>query len=276
MESDYEETVPMRLRAPSTIAVLIALLASAAPALAQPEPISESAPVFTRTRTRVIQHPGVHTLHGSQNIGDLTAIEIRASNVTLDLRDETISGLGGLQGVGIVIRNADNVRVHGGSLRNLAIGVQVIDSTNVTIEDIRIDGQDLGGAPPAVEIGVLLIDSRGVVVSNNVITDTFLGIFVRGEESGGNRITGNTITGSANGELAICYNPAEGAEGGGPDGDLVAGNLISHFRRALSFSADSTGNIVRGNSLAYFDLGIVEATPGSNLIDANYEIQIAR
>lgn len=266
----------MRLRALSRAALLIALFASAAPALAQPEPISESAPVFTRTRTRIIQHPGVHTLHGSQRIGDLTAIEIRASNVVLDLRDETISGLGGLQGVGIVIRNADNVRVHGGSLRNLAIGVQVIDSTNVTIEDIRIDGQDLGGAPPAVEIGILLIDSRGVVVTGNVITDTFLGVFVRGEQSGGNRITGNTITGGANGELAICYNPAEGAEGGGPDGDLIADNLISHFRRGVSFSADSTGNILRGNGIAYFDLGIVEATPQSNLLVGNDEIQIPR
>jgi parallel beta-helix repeat protein len=266
----------MRLPALSPIALLIAVLASAAPALAQPEPVTpESAPVFTRTHTRVIRHPGVYSLHGSQNVGDLAAIEIRASNVTLDLGGETISGLGGLQGVGIVIRDASNVRVHGGSLRNLAIGVQVIGSTNVTIEDLRIDGQDLGGAPPAVEIGVLLIDSKGVVVRNNVITETFLGIFVRGEESGGNRITGNTITGGANGELAICYNPADGAGGGGPDGDLVADNLISHFRRGMSFSADSTGNIVRGNSLAYFDLGIVEATAGSNVIEGNDEISIA-
>lgn len=268
----------MRLRNFVPAVLMLALLAAVPPALAQPapaDPESESAAAFTRTRTRVIHRPGVYELFRDEQVGDMTAIEIRADNVTFDLAGRSISGLGGLQGVGIRIVDADNVRVFGGSLKDLAIGVQVMSSTNVTIEDLQIDGQDLGGAPPAVEIGVLLVDSKGVRVSGNTITDTFLGIFVRGEAAGGNRITGNTITGGANGELAICYNPAPGAEGGGPDGDLVADNLISHFRRGLSLSADSAGNVVRGNSIAYFDLGIVEATPGSNVIEANDEIAIA-
>lgn len=265
------------MRIPKLIpAVLLLTAALAAPVSAQDTPVeTDGIGTSALFRTLVIHRPGSYFLPHNVKVGNITAIEIRSDDVTLDLRGHAILGLGGLRGVGIAIRDAENVRVFGGALHDLAIGVQVERSKNVSIEGLRIDGEDLGGAPPAVEIGILLVDTKGARVADNTITETFLGIFVRGEESGGNRITGNTITGGAHGELAICYNPAPGAGEGGPDGDLVADNLISHFRRGMSFNADSTGNVVRGNSVAYFDLGIVEATAGSNVIDGNDEIAIA-
>ena len=51
---------------------------------------------------------------------------------------------------------------------------------------------------------------------------------------------------------------------------------MSRFRRGLALSADSTGNVVRENTLAYFDLAIEEATPGSNVIRDNDEVQIPK
>ncbi|REJ75110.1 MAG: hypothetical protein DWQ36_06060 [Acidobacteria bacterium] len=228
-----------------------------------------------RRRPVQIERSGSYVLSRDLLLDGEVAIEITASDVTLDLAGHAVVGSGDLDGVGISIAGATNVKVSGGNIRSQGIGVRVTDSTNVEIADLRIDADDAGGAPPAIEIGVLIVDSRGVVVRGNTITETFLGVFVRGANSSGNYITGNTITGGDNGELAICYNPAPGGTGG-PSGDLIAGNLISRFRRGFSFSADSAGNVLQGNTFAYFDLGIVEATPQSNVIEGNVEIEIPR
>ena len=107
-----------------------------------------------------------------------------------------------------------------------------------------------------------------------MITETFLGVFVRGEGSGGNRIADNLLTGGDHGELGICYNPAAGETTGGPSGDLVYGNVVSRFRRGVALSADSTGNVVRENTLAYFDLAIEEAVAGANLLVDNDMVEI--
>ena len=72
------------------------------------------------------------------------------------------------------------MRVFNGDLRRLGVGVALDGATNAVIEGLQIDGQDSGGTPPDVEIGILLVDTRGARVERNVITDTFLGIFVRG------------------------------------------------------------------------------------------------
>jgi Right handed beta helix region len=205
------------------------------------------------------------------------AIRIMASHVTLDLGGHRINGPGNKQGTGIEISGASNVRVVNGFLHRLGTGVLLQDTTNVVIEELQIDGEDLGGPPPSIEIGILMINARGSRIERNVITDTFLGIFVRGEASTGNRITTNQITGGDNGELAICYNPAPGeATPAGPDGDLIYANLISRFRRGIVLSAGSVGNQVLENHLAYFDLSVQEATAGDNLISDNPSQQIPR
>lgn len=224
----------------------------------------------------IIDAPGHYTLGSKLFSGEATAIQIEADNVSLDLAGLSIRGPGDRQGVGISVLGASNVRIYNGDLQRLGIGLLLDHATNVTIEGLQIDGVDSGGAPPDVEIGILLIDSRGVRIVDNVITHTFLGIFVRGEGSGGNRISGNLITGGDNGELAICYNPAPGESSGGPEGDLVTDNVISRFRRGLSLSADSVGNVVRDNTIAYFDISIQEATEDSNLIEDNHLVQIAQ
>jgi nitrous oxidase accessory protein NosD len=256
--------------------VALTLIVSAAPARGQSTAAGEAVASDSQAfrQTFVIRRPGSYVLPNDRVIGDITGIEITADDVTLDLGGHSVLGPGGLGGVGIAVRG-DNVRVLNGHIQNVGIGVLVENATNVVIEDLKIDGLDLGGAPPDVEIGILLVDTRGARVTGNVITDTFLGVFVRGEESGGNRISGNLIVGGANGQLAICYNPAPGASAGGPDGDLVEDNVISHFHQGMAFSADSAGNVVRGNTVAFFDLGIVEATMGSNVMEENVEVEIA-
>lgn len=232
---------------------------------------------------RLIRHPTVIDRPGSYLVvrnlysNDGTpAITITADEVSLDLGGYRLAGPGDRVGVGVAVMGATDVRIRNGSLERFGIGVLLKEATNAIVENLQIDGLDSGGSPPDVEIGVLALDTRGARIANNVISDTFLGIFVRGDGSVGNLIKDNVVTAGEQGELGICFNPAPGQTTGGPHGNLVTGNLVSRFRRGLSLSTDSSGNVVRGNTLAYIDLSIQEATTGSNLIADNDEQQITR
>jgi parallel beta-helix repeat protein len=112
---------------------------------------------------------------------------------------------------------------------------------------------------------VLIVNSRGVVVERNVVTGTFLGIFVRGAGSGGNRIGNNTLTGGSNGQLGICYNPDDSGVATGPSGDLVYDNLVSRFVVGIQTSAATAGNLFRDNAVAAFAQAVEEVTAGSNV-----------
>lgn len=258
----------------STIA--LAAIALVTPAAGQQDPSLDPADKAVSKQPLVLAAPGSYFLDRDVVLASGTAIQITSNDITLDLNGHSLRGPGGRQGVGILIQGATNVKVFNGQVRRFGIGVQVVGSTNVEVEGLQIDGIDSGGTPPDVEIGVLLVESRGVRIADNTITDTFLGIFVRGDGSGGNRITNNVVTGGRRGQLGICYNPAPGTTEGGPHGDLVTGNLVSRFRQGMSLSTDSSGNVVRGNTFASFNLGIVEATAGSNVLDANDELEIDR
>lgn len=232
---------------------------------------------FISGRT-VIDQPGAYLV--VRNITNNTVeptIRVLASGVSIDLGGFQLLGAVATP-AGVWIDGASNVQVRNGTLRGFGVGVRVTGATNVDLTGLSIDARDTPSPTPEQrEIGMMIVDSRGVDVHDNVITGGFLGVFVRGDGSGGNRIAGNVITGGDNGELGICYNPAPGATTGGPHGDLVYDNLVSRWRRGLSFSADSTGNVVRDNTVAYFDLSIEDRTaPGSNLVADNDALQIAR
>jgi parallel beta-helix repeat protein len=257
------------------LASLAGLALLPAAAAAAPRPAADPA---TRTlhRPTVITRPGLYTVGFEIAVGaGETAVRIVADDVTLDLGGRTLSGPGGPGSIGIEVDGARNVRIRNGALSGFGIGVLVEQAVNVVVAGLQITGTDAGGSPPDVEIGILLVDSRAVSLLDNQVSDTFLGIFVRGEQSGGNRITGNTLVGGAHGELAICYNPAPGQSVGGPDGDLVDGNLVSHFNRGIALSADSTANVVRNNTLVTFGDPIQEASPGANLIADNAVVALA-
>jgi hypothetical protein len=219
----------------------------------------------------VIDQPGKYVLRRDLHATDV-AIVIRASQVTLDLAGHALWGPGG-KGVGIRVEDSSGVAVRDGSAGWFGTGVEVLRSRNVTLEHLRILGEDRGGVPPAIEIGILIVDSRGVLVQNNVIVDTFLGIFVRGGGSAGNRIVENLMTGGQNGQIGICYNPAMGAGPAGPRGDLVYANHIARFQTGISLSAESVANIIRENNIAFLTQAITEASPGTNVLADNLSVQ---
>lgn len=221
------------------------------------------------THPTVISRSGCYVLARNVSLEEPgAAIVIAASNVSFDLSGRTLTGPGGKQGVGIRIEGTNGVRVFGGIVTRFQTGIEVREANNVRIEGLHIHGED-GGGPPPGEVGVLIVNSRAVFAERNVISRTFLGIFVRGGGSGGNRISENTLVGGAAGQLGICYNPDGSGSPDGPSGDLVYNNLVSRFNVGIQTSTGTSGNIFRENDIAYFQVAIQELGPGQNVFAEN-------
>ena len=223
----------------------------------------------------VIDSPGNYVLQGERRSYSTTraAIEITASDVSLDLNGTMVSGPGGKMGVGIRIMNASGVRVTNGLLSNLAFGVIVMNSRNVVVKDLQIRGEGLPIVALPPEVGIMIVQSRNVVVEDNAIYNTGLGVFVRGGMSTGNRIANNTITAGTNGALGICYNPADD-DPMGPRGDLITGNLISGFSTGVQLKAVAMANVVKGNTIFYRGGMAVEVLNATNLEMDNTKVML--
>lgn len=199
------------------------------------------------------------------NTSRLTGFMITADGVTLDLNGHQIMGPGGKLGTGILIEGANGVEVVNGSLAYLAFGVNVQNSNNVVLRNLRIRGQGLVITSLPPETGIMIAQSKNVVVEDNAIYNTGLGVFVRGSQSWGNRIAGNTLTANTNGALGICYNPTP-SDPNAPRGDLVLGNLISGFGTGIQMNENSMNNVLRENTIAYINTGI------ENMNETNQDI----
>ena len=264
--------VPLRRVALGPLGALLAL-AVLAPASAPADELTGFGQARPITGPSVITKSGAYRLHRNVTLHHAgTAILIAADNVSLDLAGHTLAGPG-KQGIGIHVKGVSGVRVRGGIVSGFAFGVQVEGATNVRVEGLQIAGGDLGGPPPG-EVGIMLVNSRAVVLERNIVSRTFLGIFVRGGGSGGNRIAANTLAGGSFGQLGICYNPDGSGSPDGPAGDLVYNNLISRFQVGIQTSPGTSGNVFRENDIAYFGSAIGELAPGSNLFADNQDILI--
>jgi len=221
-----------------------------------------AAPILTAQPRRVvlqgtIDQPGAYVVPNDMNVtGRGTGIVITASGVDLDMAGSNLTGPGGILGTGIHIRNASGVTIRNGKFANFAFGVVVENSANVSIRGNLFRGEGLAPAAPPPETAVMILQSRNVVVEENQIFGTGLGIFVRGGRSWGNRISNNVITaGTGLAALGICYNPAPN-DPMGPRGDLISSNVITGFGTAIQMSATSQYNVIQGNSLFFIDKAV--------------------
>lgn len=221
-----------------------------------------------------IDQPGTYMLTNSifTNSSTGAGITITASDVTLDLNGQTITGPGNGSHAGLRILNAQNVSVKNGNVTGTLMGVMVNNSANVRIEGLNIRGFGLAVSAPPPEIGILINQSRNVVALNNSIFNVGLGLFVRGSRSFGNRLQNNTITAMANGVFGICYNPADG-DPQGPKGDLITGNLIRGFPTSIQMNGRSDYNVIDANTLIYTVAGLENPNP-SNIAQGNRMAQI--
>jgi nitrous oxidase accessory protein NosD len=249
-------------------AALGGLLLGAGPVLAQEvELVSSSGGTLHITR------PGSYRLRHNVTLRSAgTAVVISSGGVSLDLGGHALIGPGGKQGIGVLVEGGHDVSVRNGTIQGFGFGVQVMNAFNVKIQGLQINGED-GGGPAPGEVGTMVVNSRGVEAFRNTISRVFLGIFVRGGGTGGNRIAENTLAAGANGQLGVCYNPDGLGTPAGPSGDLVYNNLVSGFNIGIQTSAQSAGNIFRENDIAFVQQAVQELSPpGANVFAENTEI----
>jgi nitrous oxidase accessory protein NosD len=249
-------------------AALGGLLLGAVPAPAQEVELRSSS-----GETVQIRRPGSYRLrHDVRLRSEGAAVVISSGGVSLDLGGHALIGPGGKQGIGVLVQGGHDVNVRNGTIQGFGFGVQVVGAFNVKLERLQIGAED-GGGPPPGDVGIMIVNSRGVEVFRNTISRVFLGIFVRGGGSGGNRIAENTLAAGANGQLGVCYNPDGLGTAAGPSGDLVYNNLVSGFNIGIQTSAESAGNIFRENDIAFLQQAIQELSPaGANAFAENTTI----
>lgn len=257
-------------------AVITVLTALSGMAAAQEGTSTEMSASWHGNRQIVITRPGTYRLRDDLKVRNGNGIVIRASNVTLDLGGNTVSTESPGTGSGVMV-SGSGVEVRNGKVGGFNVNLNAMNSENVRFRNLQVVGRGLAPNNGPSEIGVLLVQTRGAYVENNVITDVNLGIFVRGAFSTGNRIFENLITGGANPAnnlLGICYNPAANAGTEGPRGDNIYNNHITRYGFAIAISAGSINNVFNENVLASFNGGFREPEAltsggGTNVSEGN-------
>ncbi|MEJ1933929.1 right-handed parallel beta-helix repeat-containing protein [Nostoc sp. NIES-2111] len=244
------------------------LLATLA-ALAQPEGRRLNIPA-------VITEPGLYQLPvDSFSTSSGAAIRVLASGVTIDFNGRQLQGPGGISGIGIEVMNAAGVTVRNGNLANFAVHVRVASSSNVTLTDLNVRGQNLAPASGPPETAVMIVQSTAVTVRNLNISNTGLGLFVRGGDSRGNMLVNNSISGGSNGVIGICYNPTE-TDSRSPRYDTIENNLISGYRTGIQFASSSGPNLTRGNVIFHRGGTAIELNETGSLDQDNVKVRITQ
>jgi hypothetical protein len=225
----------------------------------------------------VITESGRYRVTRDFSVPEGDGIVVRADHVRLDLGDHKITGPGNKIGRGIVIENAEEVLVEGGVLKRFGVGIALVRANHCGVRYVRVKGGDELADPPEIppQIGILIVNSVRNRIRRNRIEDVNLGLFVRGGDSEGNRITRNRMRADDNGLLAICYNPAEGEGSAGPHDDTVVDNVLKRFATGIATSAGSEDNRFLSNRIEFFDEAWTDAN-GSNIFRRNRTKRLER
>ena len=268
-----------------TLSLLTLLLLSALPQLAQANNdwnrLSDGRRVVTRAGAW-INESGSYVLRYDLWAERGDGIVITAPGVTIDLNGFEVGTRSKGAGRGIFVDGASGVTVKNGRVGGFMANVMLTNATNVVVQDLQIVGAGLAPSGGPSEIGINIINSRAALIKSNTISSVNLGIFVRGGNSTGNRITENNIVGGAvpaNNLLGICYNPAPNAGTAAPRGDLIYNNHITRFGYAFALSEFSIYNVIRDNTFASFIGGIRETNllrgnGGTNVAEDNIDVVI--
>lgn len=268
-----------------TLSLLTLLILSAIPQLAQANNdwnrLSDGRRVVTRGGAW-ISESGSYVLRYDLMSERGDGLVITANGVTIDLNGHQIGTFSRGTGRGIFIDGASGVTIKNGRVGGFMANVMVSNATNVVVQDLQIVGAGLAPNNGPSEIGINIINSRAALIKGNTISSVNLGIFVRGGNSTGNRITENNIIGGAvpaNNLLGICYNPAPTGGTAGPRGDLIYNNHIARFGYAFALSEFSIYNVIRDNTFASFVGGIRETNlllgnGGTNVAADNVDVVI--
>ncbi len=164
------------------------------------------------------------------------ALEIGRDHVTLDLNGHTLSGSDEVTGIAMHGRN--NVRVigHGGALKGLRIGISVVQSDSVLVSDMLF--YDLG-------TGIFISSSNDSVVENNNFIymqyrGVFIGNYLKGLQANNNTVINNNFYKNYDG-IDLC--------GDHSDKNTIKNNLIWKSERFGIHLVHSDQNIIEHNEI---------------------------
>jgi parallel beta-helix repeat protein len=229
-------------------------------------------------------------LCGATIVADLTLDEnlvcaanglvIGADDIKVNLNGHTIAGSGA--GVGIAMSGRTRITVVGGTVRNFATAVRLLDSTRVSIEDNEFldngEGIDLQSGTRENSIkenqfrnsSIRAIMIRGNSLDNEIKENTFSGNRVGVLIFGGvrNTLKENIVTASSLAGIRINVFAT---------GNLVVENALTSNLAAVEFlitsTGSATGNVLVENTIALNSCGIKGPTDGNtfreNLFDNN-------
>jgi len=233
--------------------------------------------------TVTITQPGVYCLQGpiAANLASRPAINIRASNVVVDLNGHKMGNLAAgteTRAIAVLATGRRNITVRNGIIRGFGTGVLIqpgssgaVDSTghiveNLTIERARIRGIDLRGTESTVR------NNRIYITGDAPDTVTGLpraGISIVGDNSS---VVGN--------EVYDTHEPPENLGGIGilvqaADSAFVSGNRIANSGliapKTVGIEVSVGNGIVNDNQISGVDIGILYSTAtgiyARNLID---------
>jgi hypothetical protein len=119
----------------------------------------------------------------------------------------------------------------------------------------------------------MIVQSVGVSVKDNNITNVGLGVFVRGGQTRGNTISNNTITAGMNGVIGICYNPTP-TDPRSPSYDAIENNLIAAFRTGIQFASSSGPSLTRRNVIFHRGSTAIEINETGSLDQENVKVRV--
>jgi hypothetical protein len=202
------------------------------PAWAQRKPIpiqpsSESVAAATKAVT-ILRAPGSYVLVRNlvDNRAGFDAVEVTASDVTIDMQGFSIIGSSGT-GIGINATGVSNVVIRNGIITGMGGGA-IVTGTNANISGITASGNSTAGItnPPSIQAG------NGSNISNNTVTTgntggigCALACLVRGNVLQSNAGVGITLTDVTSGYSG---NILQGNDGNtvGSTGQILGGTSI--------------------------------------------------
>lgn len=161
---------------------------------------------------------------------------VGADGIKIDLNGHTLMGPG--SGVGITLTGRTNVSIVAGTVINFAVGVRMINSTDIVIKEIVFRQN-----PEAIDVGR---DSRENTIKENEFWDSATRAIMLRSGTTDNVIKENTFTSNRIGILVF----------GGVDNILKENIFSASTLAAIRFNVIATGNLTVENTIASNVVGI--------------------
>lgn len=178
---------------------------------------------------------------------------VGADGVRVNLNGHVIAGNGTSNGIDVA--NRSDVSIYGGTIRGFFAGVRAMNSTNIDIKNMRLEGNTDGVDLQAGSVGISIKD-------NEFAGNLTRGVMMRGSTTEV-EVKSNTFSGNRVGILLFATVGADVKD------NVISGSLLAGIR----INQPTTGNLLAGNTLVSNPAGIEflivagSGSTGNTLVD---------